>query len=100
MILISGNGSNLQAIINAVEKGLPIEIRAVISNRDDAFGLQRATQAGIPAFAIPHQNFSDRRSFEIALQQKIDQFNPELIVLAGFMRKLTAQCIELSGSND
>jgi phosphoribosylglycinamide formyltransferase-1 len=90
VVLISGNGSNLQAIIDAVEQdSLPIELRAVISNDVDAYGLQRATQAGIPTHALSHKQFADRETFDQALQHLIDRYQPQLLVLAGFMRILS-----------
>ena len=90
VILISGRGSNLQAIIDAVANGtLPIEIRAVISNRPKASGLQRAAQAGISTAVVDHSLYPDRAAFDQALQQCIERFQPELVVLAGFMRILT-----------
>lgn len=90
VVLISGNGSNLQAIIDEIEQGkLPVTISAVISNRADAHGLERAQQNHIPTHVIAHQQFSDRESFDQALAQTIDQYHPDLIVLAGFMRILT-----------
>lgn len=93
VVLISGNGSNLQAIIAAIQQGLPVKICAVISNRSDAFGLERAKQAGIPAHAISHREFHNRRAFEAALQEKIDEYQPKIVVLAGFMRRLTAEFV-------
>lgn len=90
VILISGTGSNLQAIIDAIECGdLPAEIRAVISNRSDAHGLERARQHGIQTFVIAHQDYPEREQFDAALQECIDRFQPALVVLAGFMRILT-----------
>ena len=90
VILISGQGSNLQAIIDAVAVGtLPIEIRAVISNRPEAGGLQRAAQAGIRTAIVDHSLYTERTAFDQALQQCIERFRPELVVLAGFMRILT-----------
>ena len=90
VILISGRGSNLQAIIDAVANGmLPIEIRAVISNRPEAGGLQRAAQAGISTAVVDHSLYPDRAAFDQALRQCIERFQPELVVLAGFMRILT-----------
>ena len=90
VVLISGSGSNLQAIIDAVHRGeLPAEIRAVISNRPEAFGLERARRAGIPTTVIDHRRFADRESFDAALQAAIDGYHPALVVLAGFMRILT-----------
>jgi len=90
VILISGSGSNLQAIIDAAEKNeLPIEIRAVISNRPDAKGLQRANRAGLRTEVIDHTQFDSREAFDEALKHGIDNFEPRLVVLAGFMRLLT-----------
>lgn len=90
VILISGRGSNLHAIIEAVEQdGLPIEIRAVISNRPAAAGLQVAAEAGIATDVIDHTEFNNRAAFDRALQTRIDACQPELVILAGFMRILT-----------
>ncbi len=90
VVLISGGGSNLQAIIDAIEQQhLPVEIRAVISNCADAYGLQRARNHGIETRVIDHREFADRERFDQALQQAIDSYAPELVVLAGFMRILT-----------
>ena len=91
VILISGRGSNLQSIIDAVASDeLPVEIRAVISNRPEAAGLEQATQAGIPTAVIDHSQYSDRAAFDQALLACIERFQPGLVVLAGFMRILTA----------
>ena len=90
VVLISGSGSNLQALIDAVAcGGLIVEIRAVISNRPDAKGLQRARDAGIPTEVMDHTAFESREAFDQALQKCIDGFKPKLVVLAGFMRLLT-----------
>ncbi len=90
VILISGSGSNLQAIIDAAENNeLPVEIRAVISNRPDAKGLQRASRAELRTEVIDHTQFDNRQSFDAALKECIDNFEPRLVVLAGFMRLLT-----------
>ena len=95
VILISGRGSNLQSIIDAVANGsLPVEIRAVISNRPAAAGLQRATRAGIPVTVIDHAGYPDRHAFDQALLEAIERFQPELVVLAGFMRILTAGFVQ------
>lgn len=88
LVLISGNGSNLQAIIEAIKTGLAAEICAVISNRKDAYGIERAKKMGISTNIIPHNNYPSRTEFETALQKMIDHYHPGLIVLAGFMRKL------------
>ena len=92
VVLISGSGSNLQALIEH-QKSHPeaITISAVISNRADAYGLQRAAKADIPHQCIEHKNFADRLSFDQSLAQAIDSFTPDLIVLAGFMRILSPQ---------
>ena len=91
VILISGRGSNLQSIIDAVaEDKLPVEIRAVISNRPAAEGLKRASQAGIPTDVVDHSRFPDREAFDQAFLTCIEHFQPKLVVLAGFMRILTA----------
>lgn len=91
VILISGRGSNLDAIIGCAARGaLAIDIRAVISNRPDAAGLAVATAAGLPAEVVDHTAFADRAAFEEALVARIDAHRPKLVVLAGFMRLLTA----------
>jgi phosphoribosylglycinamide formyltransferase 1 len=94
VILISGSGSNLQAIIDAAKQNeLPVEIRAVISNRPDAKGLQRATRAGLRTEVIDHTQYENRAAFDAALKDCIDQFQPGLVVLAGFMRLLTDELV-------
>ena len=89
VILISGSGSNLQAIIDAARDDLPVDIRAVISNQADAYGLERARRAGIPAEVLDHREYDSREAFDAALMQRIDAHAPGLVVLAGFMRILT-----------
>ncbi|HHM06242.1 MAG TPA: phosphoribosylglycinamide formyltransferase [Gammaproteobacteria bacterium] len=90
VVLISGNGTNLQALIDARQRGeLPVDIKTVISNRPGAPGLERARRAGIPTAVIDHKHYPDRDSFDRALQQEIDRHHPALVVLAGFMRILT-----------
>ena len=90
VILISGRGSNLQAIIDCADAGaLAVEIRAVISNRPDATGLGIASAAGIATEIVDHSRYADRLSFDQALQDRIDRYRPGLVVLAGFMRLLT-----------
>jgi len=91
VVLISGRGSNLQAILDqAVSGELPVEVAAVISNRPGVHGLERARQAGVPALVLDHKRFADRPEFEVALIEMIDRQQPDLVVLAGFMRVLTA----------
>ena len=90
VVLISGSGSNLQALIDGCHtEELPIELVAVISNRPDVLGLTRAQAANIPAITLDHKHFTDRESFDRALMQKIDSYEPDLVVLAGFMRILS-----------
>lgn len=86
-MLVSGNGSNLQALIDARdEQRIDIEIVGVISNRADAGGLERANRASIPVSILEHQGFADRKNFDHALSVLIGAGNPHLIILAGFMR--------------
>jgi len=86
-VLISGSGSNLQALINARdEERIDIDIVSVISNRADARGLERASRAGIPASILEHQGFAHRNKFDRALSVLIGAGNPDLVILAGFMR--------------
>ena len=89
VVLISGRGSNLQAIIDAAQTDLPVVIRAVISNRPNALGLERARRAQIPVQVIEHKTFESRIEFDEALRTLIDSFSPGLVVLAGFMRILS-----------
>lgn len=89
VVLISGSGSNLQALIDAVATGgLPVSIRAVVGNRAHAYGLERAAAAGIPAHIVDHHDHGDPRAFGLALRDRIDPYAPDLVVLAGFMRVL------------
>ncbi|MCD1608984.1 phosphoribosylglycinamide formyltransferase [Stutzerimonas kunmingensis] len=89
VVLISGSGSNLQALIDSQAEDNPARIRAVISNRADAFGLTRAQDAGIPTAVLDHKAFDGRDSFDAALMEVIDEHAPDLVILAGFMRILT-----------
>ncbi|WP_153131509.1 phosphoribosylglycinamide formyltransferase [Dechloromonas hortensis] len=90
VILISGRGSNMEALIAARDAGnLPVNIAAVISNRPDAKGLETAQRAGIEAHFIDHKAFAGREAFDGALAECIDGFAPDLVVLAGFMRILS-----------
>ena len=92
--MISGNGSNLQAIIDAVNQGrINATIAAVISNRADAYGLQRAQRAKIRTELVEQQEHQDRASYDEALISKIDKYKPDLVVLAGFMRILSDKFI-------
>jgi len=87
VVLISGNGSNLQALIDASAES-NFSISAVISNRPDAFGLERATRSHIATRVLDHTEFSNREEFDLALQDLIEEYQPKLVVLAGFMRLL------------
>jgi len=88
-VLISGGGSNLQSIIDHVTQGhINASIACVISNKPDAYGLQRAEQANIPTHVIEHKNYASREDFERELIQTLEVYNCKLIILAGFMRVL------------
>ena len=90
VVLISGRGSNLQSIIDKARDGsLAVEVRAVISNEPDAFGLERARRAGITTRVLNHRDFKSREDFDDSLMALVDGFEPGLVVLAGFMRILT-----------
>ena len=93
-VLISGSGSNLQALIDACARDdFPARIAVVLSNKDDALGLTRAQKAGIPTEIIAHKDYDDREAFEIALINALTPHSPDLICLAGFMRILTPHFI-------
>ena len=94
VVLISGNGSNLQAIIDQINAGLiPAQIVAVISNKENAFGLQRAKNSGIAIEVIANKDHADRAKYDKALAQCIERYQPDLIALAGFMRILTSDFV-------
>ena len=94
IVLISGGGSNLQAFIDLCASGdLNATVVAVISNKPDAGGLNRAAAKNIPNLIIDHRNFENREAFDQALSEMIDSFAPDLIILAGFMRILTAEFV-------
>lgn len=95
VVLISGHGSNLQAIIDFIQKEkLACQICAVVSNQKEAYGLVRAHQAGIPTSVVEHTKFSNKTTFENTLIKAIDQYTPDLVVLAGFMRILLPNFVE------
>ncbi|MFW5450941.1 MAG: phosphoribosylglycinamide formyltransferase [Methylophagaceae bacterium] len=95
VILISGRGSNMVSIVEAVKnKDLPINVAAVISNRPNAAGIDYAKQVGIATAIIDHQNFESRQLFDLALAKEIDNYSPDLVILAGFMRILTTGFVE------
>ncbi|WP_109482458.1 phosphoribosylglycinamide formyltransferase [Paraburkholderia sp. C35] len=90
VILISGRGSNMEAIVRAcAAEGWQARVAAVIANRPDAAGLEFAASQGIATAVVDHRQFNDRESFDAALAREIDGFAPDLVVLAGFMRVLT-----------
>ena len=94
-VLISGNGSNLQALIDACQAGrIQGELVGVVSNRADAFGLERAKAAGIATQVLSNQAFADRESYDAALIQALESWKPDLLVMAGFMRILTSGFVQ------
>jgi phosphoribosylglycinamide formyltransferase-1 len=89
-VLVSGRGSNLQALIDACKADdFPAEIVLVLSNKEDAYGLERAREANIPTAVLSHKDFEDRESFDTAMSEQIDASGAELVCLAGFMRLLS-----------
>ena len=95
VVLISGGGTNLQAIIDACsDSNYPAKVVGVVSNKADAYGLTRAENADIDTVALSHKDFDSREDYDQALIKKIDCFNADLIVLAGFMRILTPSFVQ------
>ena len=95
VILISGNGANLQAIVDAcVSNTIQAAVVGAISNEPNAYGLVRAQKEGIPTYIIDHRKFNSRREFDVELEKQIDALDPDLIILAGFMRILGSEIIE------
>ena len=93
-VLISGSGSNLQALIDAAQQpDYPAEITLVLSNKADAYGLTRAQKAGIATCVIPHDDYTDRASFEAAMQNALQEADVQFVCLAGFMRILTPEFV-------
>lgn len=95
VVLISGSGSNLQAMIDACDSGIiqNARIAAVVSNKADAYGLERARQAGIDTVHLAASDYSDRETYDRALAEHIDAFQPDLVILAGFMRILSHEFV-------
>src|SRR5690606_38632939 len=90
VVLIGGNGSNLQAIIDAISnKQLDVKIEAVISHKKEAYGLVRAKKANIPNYTIEHKAYPLREEFDAQMAQRIHDYSPDLIILSAFMRILT-----------
>lgn len=95
VVLISGSGSNLQAIIDACERGeINGYVAAVISNKADAYGLERAKKHGIATHVLNHKEYDSREAYDEQLMNVIDSFEPNLVVLAGFMRILTPSLVQ------
>ena len=95
VVLISGSGSNLQALIDAAELGgINGNIVAVISNKPEVYGLTRAENAGIATAVVDHRKFDGREAFEAELSKVINQYSPDLILLAGFMRILNSEFVQ------
>ena len=93
-VLVSGRGSNLQAIIDRIADGyLPLEIAVVISDYDDAYALERAKQAGIPTVAVVRKQCASKEEFEAKITAALESYGCELVVLAGFMRILSADFV-------
>jgi len=94
-VLISGRGSNLQALIDAcAHTDFPAEIAVVISNVPDVMGLERTKQAGLPSKVINHKGFANRETFEAAIQETLTEAKVDLVCLAGFMRILTSDFVK------
>ncbi|MAX52275.1 MAG: phosphoribosylglycinamide formyltransferase [Methylophaga sp.] len=95
VILISGRGSNMRSIIEAIDaQQIDATVSAVISNRPDAAGLDYAKAQSIATAVVDHKTFSDRDSFDKALAERIDDYKPDFVILAGFMRILTSGFVE------
>jgi phosphoribosylglycinamide formyltransferase-1 len=93
-VLVSGNGTNLQALLDATRSpSYPAEVALVLSNTPDAFALERARKAGVPTQVVPHGRFSNREDFEDALIAAIEKAGAELVALAGFMRVLSPRFV-------
>jgi phosphoribosylglycinamide formyltransferase-1 len=95
VILISGRGSNMEAIVRSARtEQWPVKIAAVISNRPEAAGLAFAARHDIHSAVVPNKNYATREAFDCALKAEVDKFRPDLVVLAGFVRILTAPFVE------
>lgn len=95
VVLISGNGTNLQAILDACENGsLPARVAGVISNKVDVFGLERARRAGVPAEVCSKPKYLDRRDYDARLAERVAAYQPDWIILAGWMRLLSSTFLD------
>ncbi len=94
VVLISGNGSNLQAILEACEDSMPnARVAAVFSNKADAFGLERAKNFDVDGHFVDPKAFDSRKSFDAELMSQIDEYQPDVIILAGYMRILSSEFV-------
>ena len=94
VVLVSGSGSNLQAILDACESHtIDASVKAVFSNKAEAFGLERAKSAGVDAHSVNPKEFNSREEFDHELMVQIDAYQPDLIVLAGYMRILSSEFV-------
>ncbi len=94
-VLISGNGSNLQALLDASrDMAYPAHISLVLSNKADAYGLQRAKKAGVPYVVLSHRDYDSRKAFDEAMHEVLTEHGIEFVCLAGFMRLLSAEFVE------
>ncbi|BCW51142.1 hypothetical protein StoSoilB13_34840 (plasmid) [Arthrobacter sp. StoSoilB13] len=95
VVLVSGTGSNLQAVIDAVKSGeLDVEIAAVGADRPDTYGVERSDEAGIETFVVNFNSFETRAEWDAALRDKVLSYNPDVVVSSGFMRIVSADFIE------
>jgi phosphoribosylglycinamide formyltransferase 1 len=95
VVLASGSGTNFQAVIDRVGTGLPLELAALVSNKPEAFALERARRAGIPAIVLPWlRNEQSRDRYDVALRDAVAQFDPQLVLLLGWMHLLDPAFVE------
>ncbi len=95
VVLISGNGTNLQAILEACESNMPhAQVAAVFSNKADAYGLERAKQFNVDSHFVDPKNFESREAFDAELKKQIDLYQPDVVILAGYMRILSTKFVE------
>lgn len=96
VVLVSGTGSNLQAVIDAVESGeLDVEIAAVGADREGTYGVERSAAAGIDTFVVNFRSYAERRDWDDALREKVASYNPDLVLSSGFMRIVDERFIKL-----
>ena len=93
-VMVSGSGTNLQAIIDAAQQGLPVEIAHVVSSRPDAYGIQRAKEAGIPVLVLNRDLYSDPRAADATIADTLKASGVEYVVMAGYMRMVTSVLLE------